>query len=65
MFSGIFGLALFVAGAGALFSLRGTAAGPHKLLRSPLVEEFATLAIVLVVVFGVMLIAYGVFSSVF
>ena len=59
MFSAILGLALFAGGAGALFSLRGTAAGPHRLLRSAVVEEVVTLSIVLLVVSGSMLLVYG------
>jgi hypothetical protein len=59
MSSAILGLALFAGGAGALFSLRGTRAGPHRLLRSSLVEEVVTLSIVLLVVSGTMLITYG------
>jgi hypothetical protein len=59
MFSAILGFALFAAGTGTLFSLRGTAAGPHPLLRSFALQEAVTLSIVLLVVSGSMLIVYG------
>jgi len=64
MFSAILGLALFSCGVGALFSLRGTPAGPHRLLSSPALEEAVTLSIVLLIVFGTMLVVYGFMSVV-
>jgi hypothetical protein len=63
MFSGVLGLALVVAGAGALYSLRGTPAGPHRLLKSPAVETAVALGIVLLIVFGGMLVVYGFVSA--
>jgi len=63
MLSAVFGLALVAGGVGTLFSLRGTPAGPHRLLKSETIETIVTLAIVLTVVFGVMLLVYGAMSS--
>ena len=59
MFSAILGVALFGTGAGTLYALRGNAAGPHRLLTSVAAQETVTLSIVLLIVFGSMLIAYG------
>jgi hypothetical protein len=64
MLSAVFGLALVAGGVGTLFSLRGTPAGPHRLLKTQTIETIVTLCIVLMVVFGVMLLAYGLISSV-
>ena len=59
MFTGVLGLALFAGGVGTLFALRGTPAGPHRLLTSSIIEEIVTLGIVLLVVCGAMLMVYG------
>lgn len=63
MFSGMLGLVLVVAGGAALYSLRGTPAGPHRLLKSESLQTTVTLGIVLLIVFGGMLVVYGFVSA--
>lgn len=62
MFGGVLGLLLLATGAGALYSLRGDAAGPHALLKSESLQTAVTLGIVLLIVFGVVLLTYGFMS---